>query len=279
MTNAVSDPWSAVTASVRGASHVRSDKPNQDAIASYSTANGAAIAVADGHGSSVCVRSDRGARLAVKAALDGVSPLLDGPDSALDLFMETMPPKLVAAWRSLVDDDLINAPLTNEELSLMHRADREFHPRLAYGTTLLVSIATRRLAAFLQLGDGDIVSVSPEGMVRRPLPVDPRLIGNETTSMSGEGATANFRVVVADLDEDPVDLIFMATDGYANSYAEDASFFHVVGDIKGNVDRVGIERVGRELPTWLEDVTNRGSGDDISTGLLHRRSSRSASAT
>lgn len=56
---------------VRGASHRRSGAPLQDAIRwdpPHGEASSLVVAVADGHGSPVCVRSKVGAELAVETA-------------------------------------------------------------------------------------------------------------------------------------------------------------------------------------------------------------------
>ena len=55
-------------------------------------------------------------------------------------------------------------------------------PELAYGATLLAAAATDRVLLYLQLGDGEILSVTAQGTTTRPLPPDDRLIANQTTS-------------------------------------------------------------------------------------------------
>ncbi|HEY4609378.1 MAG TPA: protein phosphatase 2C domain-containing protein, partial [Ilumatobacteraceae bacterium] len=58
--------WAAVTASVRGASHERNGKPNQDAVRvvqAKGSTPGLVAAVCDGHGGDRYVRSDVGSRL------------------------------------------------------------------------------------------------------------------------------------------------------------------------------------------------------------------------
>src|SRR4051812_29506315 len=64
--------WHLAAATVRGASHVRSGQPNQDAL-NWRPAAGSgppvAAAVSDGHGGAKYLRSHVGSRFAVAAAL------------------------------------------------------------------------------------------------------------------------------------------------------------------------------------------------------------------
>src|SRR5437773_2896659 len=64
--------WRVAGASRRGSAHVRSGLPNQDAIEYWVSPDRdtAVLAVADGHGSGLCFRSEAGSRLAVTTAVD-----------------------------------------------------------------------------------------------------------------------------------------------------------------------------------------------------------------
>jgi hypothetical protein len=193
------------------------------------------------------------------------------------MIREEAPRRIVESWRRMVEEDFAREPLSRDELSTARDGAArhggqtiDAHPFLAYGSTLLISIVTREYLALLQLGDGDIITVAADDSVERPLPNDPRLIANETTSISGDQAWRNFRTALIPLTEVPIHMVLLSTDGYANSYAGDSAFFRVVTDILGNLYRAGVERVQQELPNWLLDATNRGSGDDISAALLYR---------
>src|SRR5438552_3532580 len=56
--------WRVAGATCRGSSHVRSGLPNQDAIEYWASPDGntAVMAVADGHGTALCFRSEAGSR-------------------------------------------------------------------------------------------------------------------------------------------------------------------------------------------------------------------------
>ena len=271
--------WQSITASVLGAAHRRLGKMNQDAVGSLELPLGSMVAVADGHGSTLCVRSDRGSRLAVRSGFEAVGRMARAP-GAVDHVHDIMqritadaPRQIVDLWRRSVEEDIAREPLSQPDLEAAgpdsaERLARD--PLLAYGTTLLLCLVSPRYVAFLQLGDGDTLTVAPGGEVGRPLPPDPRLIANETTSMSGDGAWGNFRTRIQDLSESPIDLILLSTDGYSNSFRDDADFLKVGADILANINMAGIEKVSETLPAWLQEATNRGSSDDISAALLVR---------
>jgi hypothetical protein len=277
--------WRALGATVRGAAHVRAGQPNQDAIGWFPESGGVSVAVAvsDGHGSAKCFRSDTGARLAVAAALEVLRDFLAGQSEAITLSTvkrtaeERLPRELVRRWREAVDDDLRNAPLSSEELDGLERRDGpaarqavEANPILAHGATILTVLVTQSFIVYVQLGDGDILTVTDAAEVSRPLAGDARLFANETTSLCGPHAWRDVRVAFQALSGSPPALILASTDGYANSYREDSDFLKVGSDLLGMLRLDGIDAVNRDLGSWLTEVSHAGSGDDVSLGILCR---------
>ena len=104
----------------------------------------------------------------------------------------------------------------------------------------------------------------------RPLPPDTRSFGNETASLCLPEAWTEFRSRLLDTGELPA-LLLLATDGYANSYADDEEFRQVARDLLDAVMETGEETVADALPGWLAETSEGGSGDDITVGLLVRR--------
>jgi len=79
MENSISK-WRVIGCSVKGASHIRSGKPNQDRIkfSDYQAGKMPLIlAVADGHGGKAYFRSDKGAEFAVEIAIAVCKKLID----------------------------------------------------------------------------------------------------------------------------------------------------------------------------------------------------------
>ena len=272
--------------SVRGAAHVRADLPNQDALR-WLPGTGAGlpviVAVADGHGSAKCFRSDRGARLAVLTATDVLAEFVAGQAEAPTLTAvkrlaeETLPQQMVRRWQAAVEADLEHDPVTEDEWARLAEREGEAtvhkvaeKPLLVYGATLLAALVTQEYLLFLQLGDGDILTVSNELEVQRPLPGDRRLFANETTSLSGKQAWRDFRVAFQALSGPPPALVLLTTDGYPNSFRDDPGFLQVGADLVQLIRADGLDLVRANLDTWLSEASAAGSGDDITVALVWR---------
>ena len=275
-----------VGSTVRGASHVRADLPNQDALR-WLPASGVGVpvivAVADGHGSAKCFRSDRGSLLAVLTATETLAEFLAGEDAAPTLTAvkrlaeETLPQRIVRRWQEAVEADLAHDPVTEAEWARL--AEREGaatvqrvaeKPLLVYGATVLAALVTREYLLFLQLGDGDILTVSDGLEVQRPLPGDRRLFANETTSLSGKHAWRDFRVAFQALSGPPPALVLLTTDGYPNSFRDDQGFLQVGADLVELIRADGLDAVRANLEVWLTEASAAGSGDDITVALVWR---------
>jgi hypothetical protein len=278
--------WQVVGASARGASHVRSGRPNQDAMAwlpADDQGPAVAVAVADGHGSPKCFRSDAGARFAVKLATQILTQFAAAqPAGALpaeiDSAAQKLPETLVSAWRDAVMDALQGDAFTSAELEALEaesgvaaRRTVEASPVVAYGATLLGALVTQAYILYLQLGDGDILTVSNSGEVARPVPGDERLFANETTSLCLPEAWRAARTKLDAPATVPPALILMSTDGYANSFGQDADFLKVGTDLLDIVRSDGVAAVQDSLPAWLADTSSGGSGDDITLTMICRQ--------
>lgn len=280
--------WQVIAASVRGASHVRGDRPNQDAIAwraitpghgLTATASGILLAISDGHGSPRYLRSHQGAKIAVHTALDQLQQFLEQVEDPATLKRqaeEQLPRTLVRAWQDRVVEKLDTSPLSSAEtgaldnlFSARERAQLQERPQRIFGATLLAAIITPAFGLFLQLGDGDIITVGADGTpARLPLAEDARLFANQTTSLAGSKAWQDVRVYFLPFIHSAPALIFFATDGYANSFQDEAGLLAAAADLHGLVQAHGPAYVRRRLKHWLGQTSTLGSGDDISAGLV-----------
>ena len=197
--------------------------------------------------------------------------------SAIKRTAEERLPQLIARkWQDLTVRDWHTHPFSPDELETLEkkagttaRQAVEANPVLAYGATLLGVVVTETFILYLQLGDGDILAVSATGQVERPVPKDERLLGNETTSLSGEQAWRDFQVCFQVMANPPA-LILLSTDGYANSFRDEAGFSKVGSDLLDLLRSEGVDRVNASLKPWLAEASQIGSGDDITLGLMCR---------
>lgn len=271
--------WQLAGASVPGDSHLRTGTPNQDAYGwrpRCGQGESVAFAVADGHGGAEYLRSDLGARYAVRTVLSVLAhefmPQLvtlsqnAEPDlTRIKRLSEDWLPRLITRrWSRSVLRHLRRYPLDLPgAYGHPERSEEEIGLR-CYGATLVATLITPWFQLYLQLGDGDILLVDTDGAVSRPpLPHDPALLGNETTSLCSPDPWRLMRTHFQPTYEIPPALVLLATDGYANSFADEAAFHQVGADLFDGVEKNGLEATEQALPAWLSETSALGSGDDI----------------
>jgi len=275
--------WQVVGQSIRGASHERSGMPNQDAIGwlpGSGTGPSLVLAVADGHGSARYSRSETGATLAVETATQLIHEFLAGQADAHNLSLikraaeEWLPGALVRAWLAAVSEHIRANPLSEIELDALRRGNSDSSESLeekltiAYGATILAAAVAEAFVLYVQLGDGEILTVTDRGEVSKPLAKDDRLFANETTSLCAAEAWRDFRVSFQPITHSQPALILLATDGYPNSFRDESGFLKVGSDILEIIRTEGLDSVKERLAGWLADSTNAGSGDDVTLGIL-----------
>jgi hypothetical protein len=198
------------------------------------------------------------------------------------LAAEQIPKAITKSWRAAVLAHALSNPITQDERARTSKyekqlarwtsteaTEREAQIMEAYGSTILAVAATPRFMLYVQLGDGDIVSVAGVDDVSRPLGKDERLIANETTSLCQANAASEFRVRVVPLsDETRPAMVLLATDGYSNSFKDDEAFFNMCRYLRDGIRTGGKEAVRERLPGMLREATEKGSGDDITVGII-----------
>jgi hypothetical protein len=279
--------WTALSASVVGASHLQNGLGNQDAVRLHNPSGGddvLLLAVADGHGSTRSFRSDRGAALAAECALRELRRFIQklGPDAPLSRVRNqaktAWPRSLLKAWKNAVRADLVAKPFTLFDFAPFPEPPPVVKPGvelpisayLAYGATLLTVAITHRYILYSQLGDGDILTVRTDGKVSRPLPRRHEFMANQTVSLCSHHAFEEFQIRVDALRGQAPALIMLSTDGYANCFGDDEGFFKVGVDFLDYLRAQGVDFVQEKLESWLRQSSHDGSGDDITVGLAAR---------
>ncbi len=270
--------WAAGGSSVRGASHVRRDMPNQDALALAPSGTGGKqatdveafiAAVADGHGAPAYHHSDIGSRLAVGCAIEALRRFVGGGGA------EGMIEEILARWREAV--------MADHHARAQVGADWvETSPDVLvpYGCTLAaVAVAPSQLLV-LQIGDSDVLFGYPDGRIERPLPVDQGLVGEQTYSLCALDAAQRFRarIMVPDDALGWPDFVMLSTDGIAKSFADEKAFVAIARQYRDTLQKVGLNEVLGRLDDWLAEVSRRGSGDDVTLCLASRTPGREAAA-
>lgn len=258
--------------SVRGSSHVRDGRPNQDAVAHARDGDWSFLAVADGHGSAPHYRSDRGATFAVETALALLRrSAADLSGEGAGRVLAALADDLVAGWRDRVEVDIRASPV---------REPVGFESLAVYGSTCLAAAIGPGLALFLQIGDGDLLAAGPDGETERAIPADPDLTGPGTYSLCQPDAT---RRVHLRLFQQPHRLsapvfVLAATDGLSKSYRADPEFLDAARFIRDLVRTKPVEDVLTDLEPWLEECSRVGSRDDMTIAIFSSRPGAAAPA-
>lgn len=258
--------WVSGGASVRGAAHERRGTPNQDAIA-WLTPQGneqtLVAAVSDGHGAAAHYRSADGALLAVQNTTAILEAFFCGDRS--DAAVAALPHQVVTAWRQAVRHHVAGAGVADDWVEV---GDDIFTP---YGATLVAVGVGHGLALALQIGDGDACFGFSDGRIMRPLPDDTGLVGEQTHSLCEANAMAHVRLTILKVGASPSavmpDFVMLSTDGLSKSFADEAAFLAVAKHYRTALISSEADAVFAELPAWLDTVSKRGSGDDVTLCL------------
>lgn len=277
--------WRVHTATARGANHESLGTENQDSVfvqyapatAGSETGLGVVLAVADGHGHQRHFRSGTGSRLAVVEACAGALRWWGRLSGATDpARVHQACPELCAGileqWRDAVADDLARHPYTSAEKADAVESGSDTFP---YGSTLLLAVLTADLLVALQIGDGDILAVAPDGGTTLPAADAHPSDGLHTTSLCQPDALDAFRYRVHDLRENPLTAVMLATDGYGNSQAHKQ--WHAIAgqDLAEVVPQFDDGWFAGQVAGWAQlCASSQGAGDDTTIALALNRSAR-----
>jgi serine/threonine protein phosphatase PrpC len=261
----------AFASSRAGSSHVRSDKPCQDAYAlwSGSVAGQPSLiaAVADGHGDDRHDQSQFGAALAVRAAIEELLSLQThifgvGPSSRLvSSFKADFPRRLGKRWREAVIADAESRLLEGAE-GIQDYAS--LFPR--YGTTLLAALVVGKVLLVGQIGDGEAMVVRCEGSVDFPLACESEDVGMVTDSLCSAEAHRRWRTATLGCSDGR--LILLGTDGLVNAFADQTQLKKFAQSFHDRIREHGPVEVAAALPGWLDHYSDQGSGDDITLAVV-----------
>ena len=264
---------------VKGATHERNGKPLQDSKKIVEISDRITIlAVADGHGSDKCPRSDRGSTIAVNAFYSVIRNYLlsYGQDengmSSLVTFLNRegdtrFAQDVCEEWQYRVKQSFYKNKV-NELVSDDGKIDWKSVYSL-YGTTLLGMLITDAFVFSFQIGDGDIHLVTASDV--SPLVEPEKFLGTETHSLSKRDA---WRKSVASLrrknvEDDTPYLYMLSTDGFANSYTTDDEFKKTCKEYYNMIGQHGFEAVQDNLAKWLKETSEFGCGDDVTVVMAY----------
>ena len=259
--------------SVKGATHERNGLPLQDNCRIEEISDKITIiAVADGHGSSKCPRSDRGSLIAVNTFCsviknyllnygkekDGLTNLVTFLNREGDMRFAQ---DICEEWQARVKQSFYKS---KDDSVLDKEGNTDWKKVYSlYGTTLLGMLITDTFVFSFQIGDGDINYVTADEI--SPLVEPEKFLGTETHSLSKVDA---WRKAVASVrrknaDEDTPYMYMLSTDGFANSYVSQEEFNKTCREYYEMIGKHGYEALMYNLEKWLKETSELGCGDDI----------------
>lgn len=262
---------------VIGASHIKSGAVCQDFSLSCELPDRRISVVCDGHGGADYFRSDRGSKLAAVAFMD----CMENPDLIAALSaaaaekqrqsrMEQLIKSIIARWNSLVEQDMRQHPFDEDELSgVSEKARRRYEAgerlQAAYGTTLIGAVLAENFWLGLQIGDGKCVVVSETGEFTQPIPWDEECFLNVTTSLCDENAAKEFRFCFS---RTLPAAVFIGSDGIDDCFAGDERLYDFYRVTLKSFAETDEETAIAQLKEYLPTLSEKGSGDDMSVGIL-----------
>ncbi|MCD8119292.1 MAG: protein phosphatase 2C domain-containing protein [Lachnospiraceae bacterium] len=254
--------------SVRGASHIRAEKPCEDCYKYQEISDTVALmAVADGHGSDACPFSRTGAKVAVNTFCSVVGGLLANFSDNTELLITYLNREGEVKVAKAIEEEWKRRVW---KAHLEHKREVPLNPDGSqkktavyrmYGTTLLGLMVLPDFLFAFQLGDGDMMSVDAEHV--EPIVETDKILGTETHSLSSENAWKNAVTAVHRRDRDCSQLYMLSTDGFSNSHASEESFWQTCREYFDMVQENGFESVAENLKGWLAETSELGCGDDI----------------
>lgn len=286
----------ALSHTARGARHVKHGTPCEDASGHAVDAQGRYLfaAIADGHGDSSCMRSDRGSALAVDAARAtmgefaeyvlarggfAAAGMWDVRDATTGgLTARRLCAGIVSAWCELVSRDLERDPLTEGELAGVPECERASYLQgesavHAYGTTLIACLVVDGMVLLVQQGDGHCDVFHADGRIDQPIPWDERCHDVNTTSMCNQDAATAMRSWVIDTRRDPLVGIFAGSDGVEDQFSDSLTTMEGVHcfyrEVACLADELGLGAPLEEtLEQRLSEHSAGGNGDDVSVAAV-----------
>lgn len=272
----------AFSATETGYNHIRINKVCEDASDFYDDEKMHICVVADGHGSDNYPRTEFGSKFAVDAAIKNViefvntaaiSQVINDAENNFER-MNQLAKSILCSWYESVEEDYNKKPFTEKELEkvsdkyknrYLSENIEERKVEKAYGCTLIIYVITDDYSFGMQIGDGKCVLIDENGKFLEPIPWDDDCQLNVTTSICDDDAIDKFRFYISD--KMPT-AVFIGSDGIDDSYANEEELYALYRSILKIFIEHGDEVGKSEIREYLPVLTKRGSGDDVSMGLI-----------
>jgi hypothetical protein len=117
----------------------------------------------------------------------------------------------------------------------------------------------------VQIGDGNVVTVDSAGVFSMPVPACDKCVGNTTTSLCEENAINDFRHSYSGT---PPAAVLIGTDGIDDCFAGAEKLYDFYRVILSSFAEKDEDAAKSELFDYLPRLSEKGSGDDVSIGMI-----------
>lgn len=260
-----------------GASHIAKNMGCEDYAATYDGEKVCIAVISDGHGDKKCFRSAQGAHIACDVSIGCVRKLIENSTSSCDAIRKSpdriiteLERTIIREWNKGVDNDLSKNPITESELNGLPEDAVEaicsgHSLNKIYGCTLIMCVVIDGFWFGIHIGDGKCVVAMNNGLYTQPIPWDEvGCVGNRSTSICNSNSFAGFRYIYG---TDIPTGLFVASDGIDESFDESGLYrcYYTLGYW---VQTLSEEELDSKMDELLTQVTNNGSGDDVSIACI-----------
>jgi len=272
--------YTTFACSVIGASHIKKGQPCQDSSLTEKGGKYRFAAVADGHGGEAYFRSDTGSRFAIEALRSCVFDQTAGTalkklsannkQKEIEKVLLQIKKSVIHRWNTLVAQDIKTRPFTEEELNAISQKDADEYRKgeqteRAYGTTLIAVLWTDTFFLAMQIGDGACVILDSQAEFSQPVPVDEKCFLNVTTSLCDRNVIDSFRHYYSAA---PPAAAIIGTDGIDDCFAGAEKLYDFYRVILSSFMEKDAQAAGTELKDYFPRLSEKGSGDDVSIGII-----------
>ncbi len=264
-------------ACVQGFSHIRSGTQCQDNRLDMELGSGVRVlSVADGHGSKSCPYSADGSKIAAGVFCKVMKEQYEGyangpePENGLKLLPTYLNQEGSVRIAQIIEQEwkeVVLAKHQHDEREPKREEASEAEIYRLYGTTLLGLLIAPEFVFAFQIGDGDIMYVDAQGA--QPVVQGDKLLGVESHSLCSKDAwkRAVSTLRIRPWDEGMPYAYLLSTDGFANSFVDEAEFAKTCTQYFDMLNNYGVRAVEANLPGWLEETSRLGCGDDTTVEL------------